>query len=107
MTKGIIAPYTQLLAPNDYSFLKEGSSIVYSYTNGVVQSPEMMLYHLAVITDGQSGRSLRKLPIKAHAFYLQRPTVTIFDFIGAMIETCKNETENLQNHDMNNNNPKV
>ena len=105
MDKGIIAPYTPLLAPGEYSFLKEGGSIVHSNVSGPAQSPEMMLYQLAVITDGQSGRSLRKLPIKAHAFYLQRPTVTIYDFIGAMIETVKSEVENFQSRGMND--PKV
>jgi hypothetical protein len=32
------------------------------------------------VVQGMSGRALRKLPIKAHAFFLQRPTVCPVDF---------------------------
>jgi len=50
------------------------------------------VYYVATITNGMSGRSLRKLPMTAHAFYLQRPIVTLQDFIIALINTIKTNT---------------
>lgn len=42
------------------------------------------LYLVAARCDGMSGRALRKLPIKAHAMFLQRPLCTLQQFIAAM-----------------------
>ena len=42
---------------------------------------------LAAVTRGcagQSGRALRKLPLKAHAFYSQTPVVGFRDFLAAL-----------------------
>jgi SpoVK/Ycf46/Vps4 family AAA+-type ATPase len=45
---------------------------------------EEHLYIVAGICEGLSGRALRKLPMRAHAFYLQRPAVRTEDFLAAM-----------------------
>lgn len=50
------------------------------------------LYYVATITDGMSGRSLRKLPMTAHAFFIQRPIVTIQNYIIALVNTIKTNT---------------
>ena len=50
------------------------------------------LYYIASTTEGMSGRSLRKLPMTAHAFFLQRPVVTLQDFLLALINTIKTNT---------------
>lgn len=42
------------------------------------------LLHVSTLCEGLSGRSLRKLPIKAHACHLQRPVVSLSDFLSAM-----------------------
>jgi hypothetical protein len=46
--------------------------------------------HLPTL-QGMSGRSLRKLPIKAHSYYLQRPRATLMDFLLALHGTIKTE----------------
>ena len=45
---------------------------------------EEYLFLVAALCHGSSGRALRKLPIRAHAFYLQRPVVKVEEFIAAM-----------------------
>eukprot|EP01036_Dinobryon_divergens_P028674 gene28674-37658_t len=45
---------------------------------------EEYLFLVAALCQGSSGRALRKLPIRAHAFYLQRPVVKVEEFIAAM-----------------------
>jgi hypothetical protein len=58
-----------------------------------------------------SGRSLRKLPIKAHAFYLQRGNVTQNEFLFALHQTIELEANNKlkkgQLHNSNNNTPGI
>eukprot|EP01032_Pedospumella_encystans_P023155 gene23155-26216_t len=45
---------------------------------------EQYLYFVAALCQGMSGRSLRKLPIKAHSYYVQRPVVSVMEFLCAM-----------------------
>lgn len=49
-----------------------------------------------------SGRSLRKLPIKAHSYYLQRPQVSLFEFICAMHATVASEKATFNKEMVNN-----
>jgi len=42
------------------------------------------LLHVVKLSEGMSGRGLRKLPLKAHAYYLQRPVVTLSNFLYAI-----------------------
>ena len=53
-------------------------------------SAEELLFLVASMADDLSGRALRKLPLKAHAFYLQRPVSDTMDFLWAM-QTCLEE----------------
>ena len=48
---------------------------------------ERLLYLIASQCRGLSGRGLRKLPVKAHAFFLQRPISTLKDFLSALHAT--------------------
>ena len=48
---------------------------------------ERLLYLIAGQCRGLSGRGLRKLPVKAHAFFLQRPISTLKDFLSALHAT--------------------
>lgn len=40
-----------------------------------------------------SGRSLRKLPFLAHAYYLQKPRVSLEEYLGALIKTIAAERD--------------
>ena len=51
--------------------------------------PECQLYQISLLADGLSGRALRKLPLKAHAIYIQRPVATISEFLWALQEAIK------------------
>ena len=42
-----------------------------------------------------SGRTLRKLPLRTHAMYLQRPTVTLEEYLSALEEAVKNYSQLL------------
>lgn len=42
-----------------------------------------------------SGRTLRKLPLRTHAMYLQKPTVTIDEYLNALDEAVKNFSQVL------------
>eukprot|EP01034_Spumella_vulgaris_P024389 gene24389-30733_t len=57
--------------------------------------PAQYLYVIAAIAEGMSGRTLRKLPIKAHSFFLQRPAVSLTDFLCAMHATITVERHSL------------
>jgi hypothetical protein len=54
-------------------------------------TPERLLYLVARLCRGMSGRGLRKLPVKAHAYYLQRPSSTLVDFLSALRATVVSE----------------
>jgi hypothetical protein len=72
MSKKIISP--QLALSGDFNRAKDCPS----------NSAEAMLYDLAVATDGMSGRGLRKLPMKAYAFYISKSVCTLFEFFQAI-----------------------
>lgn len=37
-----------------------------------------LLYQAAIVSEGMSGRSLRKLPVRTHARFMQKSTVSFF-----------------------------
>lgn len=81
MQKGIIYPSIQINLEHENmnpTFSGSMHSLDCSLT------PEQMLNLIAYKCEGMSGRGLRKLPMKAHAFYLQRPRVTLLDFMRAL-----------------------
>eukprot|EP00903_Cladosiphon_okamuranus_P006236 g6121.t1 len=49
------------------------------------------LLEVARLADGLSGRALRKLPFQAHAFYVQRQSCTLPEFLSAMTRAVKKE----------------
>ena len=59
------------------------------------ESVELKLQEIAQQCEGYSGRSLRKLPLRAHAMFLQRKKVTVMQFLDAIDATIKQETSNL------------
>src|SRR5688572_5030777 len=52
-------------------------------TNAPVQSAKLLL-QIASKCEGLSGRSLRKLPFQAHAFFLQSPSAALAEFLRAL-----------------------
>jgi SpoVK/Ycf46/Vps4 family AAA+-type ATPase len=52
---------------------------------------EAKLLDIAHSCDGYSGRSLRKLPLKAHAMYLQRKRVSMEQYLNAMATTIAHQ----------------
>ena len=50
-------------------------------------TPHEKLVNIARRCDGYSGRSLRKLPLKAHAMHLQRRKVTVDQYLSAISMT--------------------
>ena len=56
------------------------------------------LTKVANLSESYSGRGLRKLPLRAHAFFLQRSKVSLCEFVDAMLQTveldqCKSRDE--------------
>eukprot|EP00752_Nemacystus_decipiens_P012914 g11429.t1 len=49
------------------------------------------LLQVARLADGLSGRALRKLPFQAHAFYVQRQSCTLAEFLSAMTQAVNKE----------------
>ena len=48
------------------------------------------LIEVAKLSESYSGRGLRKLPLRAHAFFLQRSTrVPLLEFVDAMLQTLQ------------------
>lgn len=45
------------------------------------------LHYLALIAEGMSGRALRKLPLRAHAVFVQRAKVKLAEFLRAIHRT--------------------
>jgi SpoVK/Ycf46/Vps4 family AAA+-type ATPase len=70
------------------------------YTRGDIESVpvtftrEHQLLNIALQCDGYSGRSLRKLPLKAHAMYLQRKKVSIEQYLNAIATTIEQQKMN-------------
>jgi hypothetical protein len=48
---------------------------------------------LPPLPQGMSGRALRKLPLKAHAFYVQRDEVDLTEFLQAMLLTIERDSD--------------
>lgn len=54
-------------------------------------SYEGMLWKIALMCENMSGRTLRKIPLRAHAMYLQRTSsITIGEYLSALYATIKN-----------------
>ncbi|CAN0350920.1 unnamed protein product [Ectocarpus sp. 6 AP-2014] len=49
------------------------------------------LLEVARLAEGLSGRALRKLPFQAHAFYVQRQSCTLAEFLSAMTRAVHKE----------------
>ncbi|CAM9752919.1 unnamed protein product [Ascophyllum nodosum] len=49
------------------------------------------LVRIAELAEGLSGRALRKLPFQAHAFYVQRESCTLPEFLSAMAQAVEKE----------------
>lgn len=54
-------------------------------------SSESKLLDIAMRCEGYSGRSLRKLPLKAHAMYLQRKRVSLDQYLKAIMTTISHD----------------
>lgn len=54
-------------------------------------TPEQQLFVVSSLAQGWSGRGLRKLPLKAHSFHIQRPQVCLSEFLRAMACTLEQE----------------
>ena len=55
------------------------------------QCPSAMLLRAAALTDGFSGRTLRKLPLQAHATFVQRPSASLPVFLAALVRAAQHE----------------
>jgi len=51
-----------------------------------------LLDEVSSITEGLSGRGLRKLPFQAHARYVRRPRVEMVSFLGALLKCAQAES---------------
>ncbi|CAM9365110.1 unnamed protein product [Scytosiphon promiscuus] len=49
------------------------------------------LLDIARLAEGLSGRALRKLPFQAHAFYVQRQSCSLTEFLSAMTRAVHKE----------------
>lgn len=58
------------------------------------QSHAQTLLAIAEKCQGLSGRTLRKLPFQAHAFFVQAPTVSVSSFLAAMVLAVEEEFRN-------------
>ncbi|QSL64076.1 hypothetical protein MERGE_000231 [Pneumocystis wakefieldiae] len=67
----------------------EASISLYSQPN----SYSSRLYRIAVDCKGLSGRALRRLPVLAHAKYLQRPCCTMNEMLCSLEKVVKEELE--------------
>jgi len=61
-----------------------GPSIAISMPSTRQLSFEEHLFVVAGLCVGMSGRAMRKLPLRAHAYYLQRPSVKVEEFVAAL-----------------------
>eukprot|EP00602_Paraphysomonas_sp_CaronLab_P000870 CAMPEP_0185031322 /NCGR_PEP_ID=MMETSP1103-20130426/18727_1 /TAXON_ID=36769 /ORGANISM="Paraphysomonas bandaiensis, Strain Caron Lab Isolate" /LENGTH=391 /DNA_ID=CAMNT_0027566813 /DNA_START=62 /DNA_END=1234 /DNA_ORIENTATION=+ len=52
--------------------------------NSTEDSDSKLLWKVAQDCEGMSGRALRKLPLKAHALFLQRSQVSLHQFLSAL-----------------------
>ena len=62
------------------------------------QCPSVLLLYAADLTDGFSGRTLRKLPLQAHAAFVQRPSASMSQFLQALVRAALRERSNR--HDL-------
>ncbi|ELU08640.1 hypothetical protein CAPTEDRAFT_163622 [Capitella teleta] len=87
--KEIISPAEQLL---DLSTL----SAMQCTENSATQL-SLKLKHVAIKSEGLSGRTLRKLPFIAHAMFLQSCPVTMDQFLDALLQASVRQFEERDN----------
>jgi len=56
-------------------------------------NPSALLYAIAAKCNGMSGRSLRKLPFLAHAFYIQSERTSLDTYLRALDQAVDRELE--------------
>lgn len=49
------------------------------------------LKRISELTEGLSGRTIRKLPFLAHALFLNKPKTTLADFLKALEQAVRNQ----------------
>lgn len=82
MKVGIIQPKENIMDLRDLDLLPAGNHI---YLNGI------RLKEISQKSEGLSGRTLRKLPFIAHALFIQKPCVTLSQFLNAMQKAVDRE----------------
>lgn len=93
MRVGIITPKQNIL---DFRVVEEMKDHSIEATR-----TSIALYDTCKRCQGLSGRALRKMPFLAHAFFLQKPTISLEDFITALNLVIDREYKgriNLENH---------
>ncbi|KAJ5078626.1 intein-containing pachytene checkpoint protein precursor [Anaeramoeba ignava] len=84
MRVGIITPRRSLLDCESIELLRD------SKKNETTNS-SLLFYQIAEKCEGYSGRTLRKLPLITHSFFLQKPIVSISEFISAFFKAVEKE----------------
>ncbi|XP_046572427.1 pachytene checkpoint protein 2 homolog [Haliotis rubra] len=79
MRSGIISPAQQLLDLRDLEVMR--------FIENDATRLSLHLRNVAIKSQGLSGRTLRKLPFIAHAMFVQRPTVTLDNFVEYLSKT--------------------
>jgi hypothetical protein len=87
MGRGIIRPEIPISVSIEREEDRDINEV--SYWKMDEMAPEKQLERVAILCEGMSGRGLRKLPVKAHAFYLQRAVVTLHEYIAALLLTVE------------------
>lgn len=69
---------------------------------GIVDSNENVaanesnrLWHIAQVSQGLSGRTLRKLPLLAHAWFIQKDQVTLNEYLNALENAVKKNRKDV------------
>lgn len=89
---GIMSPLQQLFDLRALELMK--------FTENDATKFSLKLREIAVQSQGLSGRTLRKLPFLAHAMHIQKPTMTLEEFLCALSKTVTKqfqEREELSN----------
>jgi len=66
--------------------------LLFNHVLGLIASLLFFCF-VCLLTQGMSGRALRKLPFLAHAYYLQKPRVSLEDYLAALIRTIAAERD--------------
>ncbi len=92
MRVGIISPQVRLnstpLTTNSCKLSSATKSTVSLKSLALISEesdPDALLEHAAIISEGLSGRSLKKLPLQAHATYVGQSSVSCPQLLKAMI----------------------